>query len=69
MSFLHSTSQVLDLSENKLDTVSARSLSLLLKDPACNLREVRLAKADIDDCETVIVMEVSEATALPWAMG
>lgn len=50
--------QVLDLSENKLDTVSAQSLCAFLKSPTCCLREILLAKADIDDGETAIVMEV-----------
>lgn len=50
--------KVLDLSENKLDTVSAQSLCTFLKSPTCCLREIILAKADMDDAETAIVMEV-----------
>lgn len=58
---LHSSwiPQALDLSENKLDTVSAQSLCVFLKSPTCRLREIRLAKADVDDGETAIVMAVS----------
>lgn len=52
------TRQILDLSENKLDTVAARSLCTFLKSPTCCLTEILLAKADIDDAETAIVMEV-----------
>ena len=48
----------MDLSENKLDTVSAESLCTFLKSPTCCLREILLAKADIDDAETAIIMEV-----------
>ncbi|CAN0130425.1 unnamed protein product, partial [Laminaria digitata] len=50
--------KALDLSENKLDTVSAESLCTFLKSPTCCLREILLAKADIDDAETAIIMEV-----------
>lgn len=50
--------QILDLSENKLDAVSARSLSTFFRSPRCRLREVFLAKADIDDEEMAIIMEV-----------
>lgn len=50
--------QILDLSENKLDTVAAKSLCTFLKSRTCCLREILLAKADIDDGETAIVMEV-----------
>eukprot|EP00903_Cladosiphon_okamuranus_P018800 g17294.t1 len=56
----HRGIQVLDLSENKLDTVSAKSLCTFLKSPTCCLREILLAKADIDDGETAIVMEAMQ---------
>ncbi|CAM9285636.1 unnamed protein product [Ectocarpus sp. 4 AP-2014] len=56
----HRGIQVLDLSENKLDTVSAQSLCAFLKSPTCCLREILLAKADIDDGETAIVMEAMQ---------
>eukprot|EP00752_Nemacystus_decipiens_P012656 g11210.t1 len=56
----HRGIQVLDLSENKLDTVSAKSLCTFLKSPTCCLREILLAKADIDDAETAIVMEAMQ---------
>lgn len=52
------SAQILDLSENKLDTVAAKSLCTFLKSKTCCLREILLAKADIDDGETAIVMEV-----------
>ncbi|CAB1103173.1 unnamed protein product [Ectocarpus sp. CCAP 1310/34] len=56
----HRGIQVLDLSENKLDTESAQSLCAFLKSPTCCLREILLAKADIDDGETAIVMEAMQ---------
>ncbi|CAM9274618.1 unnamed protein product, partial [Hapterophycus canaliculatus] len=52
--------QILDLSENKLDIVAARSLCNFLKSPTCCLMEILLAKADIDDGETAIVMEAMQ---------
>ncbi|CAM9304799.1 unnamed protein product [Scytosiphon promiscuus] len=56
----HRGIQILDLSENKLDTVAARSLCNFLKSPTCCLTEILLAKADIDDGETAIVMEAMQ---------
>lgn len=61
--------QVLDLSENKLDTVSAKSLCTFLKSPTCCLREILLAKADIDDGETAIVMEVRSKNTIGSLKG
>lgn len=50
--------KVLDLSQNKLDAKSARSLCSFLASPTCRLKELLLAKADMDDGETAIFMEV-----------
>lgn len=44
--------------------MAAKSLCTFLKSPTCCLREILLAKADIDDGETAIVMEVCVVHAM-----
>ncbi|CAM9481373.1 unnamed protein product, partial [Chrysoparadoxa australica] len=50
----------LNLSENKLDSVSAEALGDYLNSSSCSLQELYLAKADMDDCETHIFMKALE---------
>jgi hypothetical protein len=57
----------LDLSENKLDSVSAHALSAFLRDPNCGLQELYLGKGKFNELNFVVgSMSCVSVSACPY---